>query len=71
MALQPAAELPVGIDEFVLADYPDRPVHRIQQRRGMALGKNQVVIGRQRRLVPVIAEVPLEQDRHEIRSRQR
>lgn len=60
MALQAGAEAPVGRDELGLVDHPDRPEHRIQQRGGVTLGEDQMVVGAQLRLVPVVTQVPHE-----------
>ena len=52
MALQPGAEPPVAGHQLVVGDHPDRLVHRVQQRRRVPLGEDQVVVGRVARARP-------------------
>ena len=46
MALQAGAEAPVGIDQLGLVDHPDCSEHRVQQRGGVSLREDHVVVGR-------------------------
>jgi hypothetical protein len=55
MALQPLAETAVAVEQFVLRHDPDRPEDRVQQRRGVPLGEDQVVVDRlTRRVRPIV-----------------
>ena len=69
VALQPLAEAPVAGHQLVLRHDPGRLEHRVQQRRGVALGEDQVVVDRQPRLIPVVAQVPGHQHRQQVRGR--
>ncbi len=64
--LQPGAEPPVAGHQLLIRHHPDRLVDRVQQRRGVALGEDQVVVARVARLVPVIAQVPADQDGQQV-----
>jgi hypothetical protein len=69
VALKALAEAAVPVDELVFRDDADGPEHRVQQRGGVALGEDQVVVGRQRRVVPVVAQVPGDQHGEQVRGR--
>jgi len=58
MALQPLAEAPVAVQQLVFGDDSHGLEHRVQQRGRVALGEDQVIVDRQARLIPVIAQVP-------------
>ena len=69
MALQPGAEPPVPGHQLLVGDDPGRLEHRVQQRRRVPLGEDQVVVGRVVRLLPVVPEVPGHQHRHQVGGR--
>ena len=71
VTLQAGAELPVRLQQLLLGDDPDRPEHGVEQRRGVALGEHDVVVGGQVGPVPVVAQVAEEQHRHEVGRRHR
>ena len=66
VAFQPGAEPPVPGHQLLVGDHPDRLVDRVQQGRGVPLGEDQMVVGRVTRVVPVVAEVPADQDGHQV-----
>ena len=66
MTFQPRAEPPVAGHQLLVGDDPDRLVDRVEQRRGVPLGEDQVVVARVIRVVPVIAKVPADQDGHQV-----
>ncbi len=67
MAFKPLAEAPVAVHQLVVGDDAHGLEHRVQQRGCVALGKDQVVIGRQVRLIPVVAQVPRDEHRQQVR----
>ena len=58
VALKALPEPPVPGHQLLLGDDADGLERRVQQRRGVALGEDQVVVGGQPRVVPVVAQVP-------------
>ena len=65
VALQPRAEGAEG-EQLLVGDRAGRLVHRVEQRRGVALREDQVVVGRVVGLVEVVAQVLGEQDGHQV-----
>ena len=66
MPLQPRPEPPVPGHQLLIRDDPDRLEDRVQQGRGVSLGEDEVVVGRVTRVVPVVAEMPADQDSHQV-----
>ena len=52
--------------QLLVGDRAGRLVHRVEQRRGVALREDQVVVAGVVRVVEVVAEVLREQDRHQV-----
>ena len=69
VALQRRAESPVAVHQLLVGDDARRLEHRVQQRGGVALGEDQVVVGRVVRPLPVVAEMPGQQHRHQVGGR--
>ena len=65
MALEPRSKFPEG-QQLIVADHPNRLEDGVEQGRGMALGEDQVVVGGRARIVPVVEEVPGDEDGHQI-----
>ena len=65
MPLDPAPQLAEG-EHLLVTDGAGRLEHRVQQRRGVALREDQVVIARVRRLAEVVVQVAAHQDRHQV-----
>ena len=57
--------------EVFFGDGPGGLVDRVQERRGVAFGEDQAVVGRVLRRVEVVAQVLAHQHRHEVRRRHR
>jgi hypothetical protein len=70
MALQRAAER-AGCEQLFVADRPGRLVDRVEQRRGVALGEDQVVVVRVLWVVEAVAEVLLGEHRDQVGRRHR
>ena len=70
VALEPAAELAEG-EQLLVRDRARRLVERVEQRRGVALREDQVVVRRVVGLVEVVAQVLREQHRHQVGRRHR
>ncbi len=68
MTLQALAETAVSGHQFMIGNHADSLEHRIQQRGRMPLGEDQVIVGRVVRFVPVIPQMPSEQNRHHVRG---
>ena len=66
MALQARTELPVPGHQLLVRDDTCSLEHRVQQRRGVTLGKDQMVVGRLIGAVPVVAEMASQEDRHHV-----
>ena len=64
--LQPGPEPPVPGHQLLVGDDAGRLVDRVQQGRSVALGEDQVVVGPVTGVVPVIAEVPADQDGQQV-----
>ncbi len=69
VALQHRPEPPVGGHQLVVGDDARRLEHGVEQRGRVALGKDQVVVGRVVRPLPVITQVPGQQRSHHIGRR--
>ncbi len=65
VALQARAELAEG-QQLLVVDRPGRLVERVEQRRGVALGEDEVVVGAVLRRVEVVAQVLREEHRHQV-----
>ena len=65
VALQPRAEL-AERQQLLVVDRADRLQHRVVQRRRVALGEDQVVVGRVLRVRVVQPQMPVEQDGHQV-----
>ena len=65
MALDPAAELAKG-EHLLVADGARRLVHGVQQRRGVALREDEVVVARVVRRAEVVVQVLADQHRHQV-----
>ncbi len=65
MALQPTAELAEG-QQLVVGHRPRGLVERVEQRRRVPFGEDQVVVERVVRLIEVVGEVFGEQHRHQV-----
>ena len=70
VALQPRVELAEG-QELLVVDRARRLEDRVVQRRGVALGEDQVVVGRVGRVVVVEPQVAVQQDGHQVGGRHR
>ena len=66
VALQARTEPPVPGHQLLVGDDAGGFEHRVQQRRRVTLGKDQMVVGRVVGAVPVIAEMPGQKDRHHV-----
>ena len=66
VALEPGSEAPVPGHQLLVGHDPDRLVDRVEQRGGMALGEDQVVVGVIVRVVPVVAQVPADEHRQQV-----
>src|SRR5580693_4043468 len=66
MTFQAGAEAAVAGHQLLVGHDTDRLENRVQQGRGMALGEDEVVVARLIRVVPVIAEVPADQDSQQV-----
>ncbi len=69
MTLQPGSETAVAGHELIVRDDPDSLIDRVEQRRRMTLGEDQVIVGRAGRLVPVIPKMPPDEDGHQVSGR--
>jgi hypothetical protein len=69
MTLEPAPA-PAERHELLVRDRPGGAEERVVERRGVALAEDQVIIGRIPRLGPVVAQVPDQEDGHQIGGRQ-
>lgn len=69
MALQPTADPPIAGEKLLLRHDARSPEHRVEQRRRVPLGEHQTVVGRIVRVLPVIAQVPSLQHRHQVGGR--
>ncbi len=65
VALEPAAEL-AEAEQLVVVDRPGRLEARIEERRGVALGEDQVVVRGVARVLEVEPEVAVEQHGHQL-----
>jgi hypothetical protein len=70
VSLEPAPELPEG-EELLVRDRAGRLVDRVDEGRGVPLREDQVVVGRVLGVVEVVAEVLVDQDRHQVGRRHR
>ena len=70
VALQARAELAEG-EQLLVVDRAGHLVHAVEQRRGVALGEDEVVVGRVLGRGEVVAQVPREQHRHQVGGRHR
>ena len=68
VTLQPRAEPPVPGHQLLVGD-DARLEHRVQQRRRVPLGEDQVVVGRVVWPLPVVAQMPGQQHRHQVGGR--
>ena len=69
MTFQPRSEPAVAGHQLLVGDDPDRLVDRIKQGRRVPLGEDEVVVARLIRVVPVVAQVPADQDGHQVCGR--
>ena len=69
VTLKQRAEPPVAGHQLFVGDDARRLEHRVKQRGRVALGKDQVVVGRVARPLPVVAEMTDKQHRHQVRGR--
>ena len=70
VALQAGAELAEG-EQLLVVDRPRRLVERVEQRRGVALGEDEVVVRAVLGGGEVVAEVAREEHRHQVGGRHR
>ena len=70
VTLKPRTEFAEG-EQLVITDNANRLEDSVEQGRGMALGKDQMVIRRCLGVVPVVAEIPGDQNRHQVGCRHR
>ena len=68
MAFEVAAEL-AQLEQFLRREQPGLGPGRVQQRRGVAFGENEAVVVVVMRVLRVVAHVPEEQRRHQVRRR--
>jgi hypothetical protein len=66
MAFQPRPEAAVAGHQLLVGDHPDRLIDGVEQRRGVALGEDEVIVAGVIGAVPVIAEMPADQDGHQV-----
>ena len=69
VALQTGPEAPVTAHQLLVRHDPDGLVDGVEQRRGVPLGEDQVIVPSRLGLVPVIAQVASDEDRQEIGRR--
>ena len=69
MTLQPGPEAAVAGHELIVRDDADSLVDRVEQRRRMALGEDQMIVGQVAWLVPVIAKMPANEDGQQVCGR--
>jgi hypothetical protein len=70
VALEPRVELAEG-QQLLVVDRPDRLEHGVVQRRRVALGEDQVVVGRVARVRVVELEMAVDEDGHQVGGRHR
>ena len=68
MAFQAGPEPPVPVHELLVGHHSHRLVHGVQQRGGVSLGEDQVVVGVGAGVVPVVPQVAADQDRQQVRG---
>ena len=66
VSLQRRADPAVGLHQLAVVDHAHRLVERVEQRRGVPLGEDEVVVVGPAGPAPVVVQVPAEQDRHEV-----
>src|SRR5699024_3822460 len=66
--LEPLVEAAVALHQLLVGDDAGGLVHRVQQRRGMTLGEDQVIVGRCVGRVPVVAQVARHQGGQQVRG---
>ena len=70
MALELGAELAEG-EQLLVGDRAGGGEHRVDERRGVALGEDQVIVVGVLRVVVVVAQVARHQHRHQVGRRHR
>ena len=66
VTLEPRAETPVAGHQLLVGDDPDRLEDRVEQRRGVPLGEDEVIVAGVVWVVPVVAQVPADQDGEQV-----
>jgi hypothetical protein len=69
MAFEALTEAAVPVHYLVVRHHPDRFVYRIQQRRSVPLGEDQVVVVGVAGIIPVVAKMPGDEHGHEVGGR--